>query len=277
MTRLLPLTAVALCLAGEAAAQVKPGDAVAFIACPIAQDTGPDTDLCFFAEHRGERILLLNPPDTGGPELKHKVLVEGVVTDAPRLCGALRIDGRFTPLRELSPECDTLLPFDGKTVVPAGSAFSVVQRRTGLDELAARAEKDPSLSVLPMTQPEPPPPPPPARPYAARSLELTYLFDSDRGQGPAMGELVALADYAKAIKARSVTVEAYRGATRLEDGALLTEVDGMAQRRAEKLKGLLAGLGVPAASITARWIEKPRPADGRDDWRERKAIVSVTP
>ena len=274
----LPVLVMASALVAAAAqAAPAPGDAVSFIACPIARDTGPETDLCFFAEHRGERFALLNPPDTGGPELGHKVLVEGVVTDKPRLCGGLQLEGRFTPLRELSPECNVLLPFDGKTTIAAGSAFSVVQRRTGLQELAERAEREPAISILPVTQPPAPAPPLPPKPYPSRSLTLDYLFDSDRGQGPQLSELIALVDYAKAIKAQRLIINTRRAASRLDDGQVLTETEGMGRRRADKLTAIISGLGFSEDRIVARVSEEPPAPDGRDDWRARRAVVTVEP
>lgn len=275
--RALALALTAAFASTHVLAAPAPGDAVSFIACPIARDTGPDTDLCFFAEHRGESFALLNPPDTGGPELGHQVLVEGVVIDKPRLCGGLQLEGRFTPLRELSPQCNVLLPFDGKTTIAAGSAFSVVQRRTGLQELAARAEREPAVSILPVTQPPAPSPPLPPMPYPTRSLTLDYLFDSDRGVGPQLSELIALVDYAKAIKARRVTIRTQRAASRLDDGQVLNEVPGMGRRRADKLTTIIAGLGFATDRIVTQVSEEPPTPDGREDWRARAATVTVEP
>src|ERR1700726_2388765 len=76
------------------AAEPAPGTAISFLACPIARDTGPDTDLCFFAEHDGTRYALVNPPDWGVPQLKHRVLVEGHVKEGASSCGAVGIEGR---------------------------------------------------------------------------------------------------------------------------------------------------------------------------------------
>ena len=64
------------------------GTPLSFVSCPIARDTGPDTDLCFFAEYEGARYALVNQPDWGNMQLKHKVLVEATVMDGPPVCGA---------------------------------------------------------------------------------------------------------------------------------------------------------------------------------------------
>ena len=83
---------VALLMAGVAAAAQPVGAAVSFVTCPIARDTGPDTDLCFVAEYEGALYALTNPADFGAPQLKHRVLVEGRIKMGRR--SAARSAGR---------------------------------------------------------------------------------------------------------------------------------------------------------------------------------------
>ena len=66
MNRQCMLATFVLCAARTAGGGESPpadGTHIVFRACPVAQDTGPDTDLCFFAMHRGIRYGLRNPPD----------------------------------------------------------------------------------------------------------------------------------------------------------------------------------------------------------------------
>ena len=93
-------TLIGLLVAADAVAEARAGDAVSFVACPIAQERGPEEDLCFFAEHRGERYSLRTQiVEDVGPLLKHKILVEGVVRDAERVCGALQLEGMASAIR----------------------------------------------------------------------------------------------------------------------------------------------------------------------------------
>ncbi len=118
----------ALCMSVVLAATVAwgaepPGTPVSFVACPIARDTGPDTDLCFIAEHDGNRYALVNPPDWGVPQLRHRVLVEGRVTQGS-FCGATVIEGRASVLPDIDDSCNVLLPFDGVIKGIAGGVFN---------------------------------------------------------------------------------------------------------------------------------------------------------
>jgi hypothetical protein len=258
----------ALALAGTAAAAPAVGAYVSFIACPIARDTGPDTDLCFLAEHQGERYALTNPADFGNPQLKHRVLVEGRVVEGSA-CGATRLDGRVSIFTELDPACDQVLPFDGAVRGVAGGVFNsgTPEQRARAQDLARRAEADPSLSIQPV-MPDPPPPAP------VRSLTVLFPFNSDRGSGPDMLSLTALVAVAKA-GIDPVEIFAARGASKLSDGTVLTEQAGMGRRRAEKLAAILSGLGVDPARLRVRWDDVAPAPSGADDWRLRRAEIRL--
>src|SRR5208283_3530544 len=62
-----------------------------FVACPIVRDT--KTVPCFLAEYEGELYYLGIQQDITSefhpPQLKHEVLVEGQVAEAPRVCGGI--------------------------------------------------------------------------------------------------------------------------------------------------------------------------------------------
>ena len=67
-----------------------PGDHLNFVACPIMRDT--DIVPCWLAEYDGETYFLGIQTDIGGwtpPQFSHKLLVEGRVTDLPRVCGGI--------------------------------------------------------------------------------------------------------------------------------------------------------------------------------------------
>ncbi|MES2605215.1 MAG: hypothetical protein V4603_09765, partial [Pseudomonadota bacterium] len=106
---------------------------ISFVACPIIQDT--NTVPCWLAEHEGELYFLGIQTDASGwapPWLGHKLLVEGTVTDNPRVCGGIVLESKDTPydrrsagksggvelpnppvtsvMRELDANCRTMLP-----------------------------------------------------------------------------------------------------------------------------------------------------------------------
>lgn len=255
------------------------GTPVSFVACPVARDTGPDTDLCFFAEHDGSRYALVNPPDWGAPQLKHRVLVEGRVKDGAPVCGATPLDGRASVLiDELDESCNVILPFDGVVTGTAGGVFNsgTPQQRAYAQDLARRAAAAPALSVEPAIL-DPPVIRPPAPPFAPRSLVISYPFDSTRGPGPDMLKLRDLAVYARVSKAASVQITGYRATSRLSDGREMTEGQGVAESRAEKVAGILAALGVAKKVTRVSWQADALVGTGDGDWRNRKVEITVTP
>src|SRR5579885_2519716 len=84
-----------------------------FIACPIVRDT--KTVPCFLAEYQGELYYLGIQQDITAefhpPQLKHEVLVEGRISEGPRICGGIPLKPlAISVLKEVNPACNTLLP-----------------------------------------------------------------------------------------------------------------------------------------------------------------------
>ena len=269
---------ITLFMSGVAAAAPAVGAAVSFVACPVARDTGPNTDLCFSTEYDGVVYALSNPPDWGAPQLKHRVLVEGVVRDGPSACGGLPLDARVSVLSEIDSACDRILPFDGVIVGVAGGVFNSgpAEQRARMADLARRAQGDePALSVLPIAA-DPAPAAAFLPPFAARSFTVYYPFDSDRASGPDMIEVVDLVRYAVASRAR-VRIVSRQGVSKLSNGVLLAEPGGTAKRRADKLAAIMVGLGVAADAVTTEAIASAAAPDGVEDWRDRRIEVQVVP
>mgnify|MGYP001058602512 CR=1 FL=1 len=260
------LTPVLIALATFGAAQ--PGESVSFVACPVAQHLGPDRDVCFFTEHRGRRYALTNPPDWGAPQLGHKVLVEGVVTDRPAECGGIVLEGRVSVMPELSLECNTIAPLTPEI------AASLDRRNPRADEIAAELAaiaRDPARSLHPVR----------LRLDATATVALGrvetiyYPFESDRSSGPDAIRLVELAKLASATQGAHIRIRSYRGASRLDDGTVLSERRGMAQQRADKVAGILKGLGAERATFDITVFEDDTEPKGREDWKLRRVEISV--
>jgi outer membrane protein OmpA-like peptidoglycan-associated protein len=89
-----------------------------------------------------------------------------------------------------------------------------------------------------LRQPEPPVPP-----FVPKTFDI--LFDVDQGisfRHPRI--LTAIVRYANEVQATEVTVQGNRAAFLLSDGKLLTESEGIAERRARQVAELLAGARV---------------------------------
>jgi outer membrane protein OmpA-like peptidoglycan-associated protein len=261
-----------------AAAEPPAGKYLSFLACPIARDTGPVTDVCFLAEHNGEQYALANPPDWGVPQLHHRVLVEGLVKEGPLVCGARPFEGRTSVMSELAAECGTVLPYDEIVKGAAGGVFNSGSpaQRAHAEELLRRAQSEPRATIEPAIL-DPPAPPVPTLPFETRTLTVIYPFASTRGSGPDMVKLRDLAAYAGIAKARRVSVMGYRAISLLEDGSELTEPANLARARAEKIAGILVRLGVNAKLVQVRWEDAAIPGSGREDWRNRRAEISIEP
>jgi len=240
---------------------------VNFIACPVAQDTGERSDVCFFVRHEGVRYGLSSPPDWGNPQLGHKLLVEGVVTDGPQACAGVTIEGRASVLPELSPECDEIAP-----ATPEILALELGRRPDITEEQRAMILADPSSSLqivrlraLPVPE------------VALDRTETIYFpFERDRASGPDAMVMLELARLAEATPGVEISVRAFRGATLLDNGETLTEREDMAQMRGEKLVGILSGLGAPEGSIHLEIVDAVPESTGKADWQSRRVEVHLS-
>lgn len=252
--------ALVLALVPMTAFTQRPGERLNFVACPIVRDTA--TVPCWLTEHEGELYYLGIQTDVSAefhpPYLGHEVLVEAVVSDAPRICGGIVLDPvRISVMPELEPACDTRLPAEARYTID----FNPRPPGPSGGRLAFAGSRPEPESVEP--------------PQGPREFVLT--FDVDRGvafRHPR--EIMAIAEHAAATNAGRVSVFGSRGATRLDDGTLVTESADIGRRRAEQIAHLLEGVGVEA-EIVVDWAREPAAADGVEDWRSRSVRVRVEP
>lgn len=236
------------------------GTRLSFVSCPIVRDTR--TVPCWLSDYAGDRYYLTIQSDVSAevqpPMLGHQVLVEGVVSAAPQICGGVVLsEVRLSVMPELDANCRTQLPAEDRYPVdfnprPPGPS-------------AGRLAFDPAPGAAAA----------PPVPKGTQSIEV--YFDFDRAvsfRHPA--ELVALLQVARQIGAKSMRITGVRGAHRLSDGTLLRESPAIGQRRAEDVAKLLAGAGLALPAVTS-WIDGIDDADGIDDWRSRRVTVVLTP
>lgn len=232
-----------------------------FVSCPIVQDT--PTVPCWLSEYEGEQYYLGIQTDISAdfdpPYLGHQVLVEGIVSDEPRICGGVVLKPvTVSPLPELDQSCSVIRPAVPQFTVP------FAPRPPGPS--GGRLAFDPPPSSSAALKP----------PYGARSFELFYDVDM-LVMGRHSGLLTEIFDYAKKIPGARLKVEAGRGASKLSNGRVLTERAGIAKARAEEIAELFEGAGVSRSAIELTWREDPDTADGIDDWRSRRVTVRVEP
>jgi len=254
-------TAVALLLA-TASTSAAPGPHRNFVACPIVRDTS--TVPCWLAEYEGEQYFLTLQTDVSAPvnppQLGHQVLVEGVVSNEPRICGGIVLKPVvLSVLPELDNSCSTVLP---------------AEERYNLTFEPPRPP-GPSKGRLAF---DPPPQAAAARPApeaaaGPRTFALQYDFDGLVAFRHAQ-QLQQIYEFALKSKTTRVEITAYRAASMLSNDTLFAEREDIGRRRAEQLASLLKDAGLPGVTIDVRWRDAARP-DGVNDAALRRAEVLV--
>ena len=243
---------VAVCAVAGADA---PGDRRSFVACPIVRDTS--TVPCWLAEYQGELYFLTLQTDVSAPVnppwLGHRVLVEGVVSDEPAICGGRVLKPlALSVLPELDASCNTLLPAEDRYNLgfepprPPGPS----RGRLAFGDPASRA------SELP------------------RAVTLQYEFDGMVAFRHAQ-KLQQLLDAARATQASELRITGYRSASRLSDGSVMRERATIGRERAQQVEELLRGAGLEGVRFTLRTVDRSKKPDGVGDAAQRRVDVEI--
>ena len=258
---LICLTAGAVIGACSDAAIKPPETQRDFVACPIVQDT--PTVPCYLAEYDGELYYLGIQTDISAdfdpPFFGHKALIEGTVTNEPRICGGIVLKPVMaSPLPELDKSCNEFRPDAGEYTVPF-------------------APRPPGPSGGRLAYQKPPAPPEVLKPpYQPRDFELQYDFDM-LVMGRHADVLNKIFNYAQEVGASRVVVTGYQAQTLLSDGSVMTETEDLAKRRAEEVADLLKQAGLDTIPIEVTSVDEPIKGTGVGDWHNRKTIVRVEP
>jgi hypothetical protein len=253
-------SAALVLVSAVAAAQVAPPDVRNFVSCPIVRDTS--TVPCWLSEYEGELYYLGIQTDISAefhpPYLGHKVVVEGRVSNQPRICGGIVLEPvKISVVPELDKNCDTILPVDDRYQVD----FSPRPPGPSGGRLAFQNAAPPPQTAQPLEGP--------------REFTIDYSFDG-KVEGRNASDLSAILRYAETIGATRIKIVGHEGGVLLSSGTLLQEKAGMAQARAEEAASLLKGGGLAALSFEVSW-EPTAAADGVDDWAARRTEVTVLP
>lgn len=254
------VTLALMCVAGTASAAAPPANHRNFVACPIVRDTSSVP--CWLAEYEGETYFLTIQTDVSAPVnppwLGHKVLVEGTVSDEPRICGGIVLKPvALSVMQELDGSCNTVLPAEERYNLP----------------FEPPRPPGPSKGRLafgdPVTKPQS------AAAVTSKSFELRYEFDTlvmFRHAQP----LQQILEHAKQSGATKVGITGYRAATLLSNGQLMLEDKEMGRRRAEQVADLLRGAGLTDLQYDVKWQDETKRARGIDDAALRRVQVVVS-
>ena len=227
-----------------------------FIACPIVRDT--KTVPCFLAEYDGELYYLGIQQDITAefhpPQLKHDVLVEGHISEGPRVCGGIPLKPlSISVLKEVNPACNTLLPAEPGVDAPPAAR--------GAGPASHRLITEPAPAAEALT--------------GRQEFTIPFAFNDDYVEFGSIAIVRRAAAYATKIGASATKVTGYRGTSLLSNGEHLVEKLKIAEKRAQNIAMLLQGLGV--AGVTADWKTDPEPGDGKTDPSRRRVTIAVIP
>jgi outer membrane protein OmpA-like peptidoglycan-associated protein len=236
---------------------------VSFLACPTLRDTTPN---CWSAQHEGETYFIgaqRGPSDSYLPQMKHQVLVEGVVTSEPRVCGGIVLRPlRVSVLPELNLGCDTpVMPAEGVTppVLPARSSDATSTKPS--DVLGPIG----SFMRTPVPQP----------PFTDRQFRIEFDFGTDVLTDQMQRRVIEILTYAATAKARLYVIRGYSAVSLLTNGQRLAEPAQLGAQRARKVADIFANLGAPRDKLRVESEPRPEEPDGRADAARRRVTVSI--
>ena len=182
-----------------------------FVACPIVRDTA--TVPCWLAEYEGQLYFLTLQTDVSAPVnppwLGHRVLVEGVVSEEPNICGGKVLKPVvLSVLPELDATCNTILPAEERY------------------NLTFEPPRPPGPSGGRLAFGNPAPRGSTVATPGPRTITLQYGFDGTVvfRHAQALQQILEAAQRSKAVR---VEVVGYRAAVLLSNGTTMTEKAGI--------------------------------------------------
>jgi len=238
---------------GTVGSALADGKHVAFVGCPVMRDMELPARPCWLAQD-GDKLYFLAmqadtfPPVTFyGPQLKHRVLVEGEESEGEKVCGGVPVNHvKVSVLPEIDLTCDTVLPQSGFSPGPEARPSPPFRKGRGL-------ASDPTYP----RQPSYKRPPPPQPPFEQRTFRLNFGFGEDFVHLPESFVITSAAMYFDDIKGHKVKIDVYRDRVELTNGTILEEDTTVAQRRLDRMLNLLTAWGVPPARIETRLSQQP--------------------
>jgi len=232
---------------------------VSFVSCPIVRDTSSVP--CWLAEYEGVLYFLTLQTDVSAPVnppwLGHKVLVEGVVSGEPDICGGRVLKPvTLSVMQELDGSCNTLLPAEERY------------------NLTFEPPRPPGPSRGRLAFGNPTPAGAPTAGAAPRDFTLQYEFDGMVAFRHAQ-TLQRILDAARATKATELKITGFRSASRLSNGLVMRERESIGQERAEQIRTLLQGAGLNGVRYTLEVKDLSKRPNGTEDAAHRRADVTI--
>jgi outer membrane protein OmpA-like peptidoglycan-associated protein len=254
-----------------------------FVSCPIVRDTS--TVPCWLAEYEGELYYLTIQSDVSAPVtppwLGHRVLVEGTVTKAERICGGVVLSPvRLSVLPERDASCNTMLPAEAKYDLTFEPPRPPGPSKGRLAFAGPAAPAGPGVTAAPGATTAPAAPAAargsraPAAAAGDREIVIQYDFDGLVGFSHA-GVLSQALEAARQAKAQTIEIVGYRGAVLLSNGQRMLEDAAMGQRRAEQVANLLRGAGLTSPAYKVTWTDQTAGVTGTDDHLTRRVVITV--
>jgi outer membrane protein OmpA-like peptidoglycan-associated protein len=254
---------LALAMLTTAVATADSARDIVFVGCPILRNTELP---CWLGESGGELYYLGAQGDLTSdfypPQFDHRMLVEGIVTDA-RICGGVVLKPvKVSVLPEVDQTCNVTLP---------AMAYSDPPHERGPGPSGARG-----------VAPTPPARPTPVAykpPFTTQTFNVAFDADGQRLWAAAQSAIQNAAHYATAAGASTIHVTGYRAAIRLSDGHEYVEQPWLAERRARVVEQALRTLDLPArAKLIVDWRSNPVASQGIEaDARTRHVSIVVSP
>lgn len=252
----------AACVIAQSAIATAADGVLNFVSCPIVRDTSSVP--CWLTEYEGQLYFLTIQSDVTSPVtppwLGHRVLVEGVVSKEPSICGGVVLKPvHLSVLPERDASCNVMLPAESKfdlTFEPPRPPGPSKGR------LAFDAAPSAPSSTAPVSGP--------------REFTIPYDFDALVGFNHAR-VLTDILEHARSVNAVAIDIVGYRGAVRLSNGQTMAEDAGIAARRAEQVATLLRGANLTQPAYTVRSQDDTAQATGMNDYRIRRVVVTVRP
>jgi hypothetical protein len=247
---------------------------LSFVACPILVDSEP-TPL-WLTEYQGETYFLRAQQnlsaDVHHPQLLHAVLVEGMVSDEPRIGGGVVLNPlQLSIMRELDPACNEMRPATTGVGVklakrppgPGPSGDRRDQRNIQRIALIKKLEKPRGEYVRdPAAQVE-------------QSFDVEFEFDSDFMYS--YPRVTAAVKLFKDMDAERIEVDVYRGSALLDGGRVIVERDDVVDDRIARLFEIFDDYRVERSAIAVTLHREPATPDGIHDFANRHVVLRVKP
>jgi outer membrane protein OmpA-like peptidoglycan-associated protein len=270
-------TLAATLLSLGAAASSADANRRVFVGCPLIRDTAEVP--CWLASDGTTLYYLGLQVDISAPfhppQLKHKVLVEGVIADEPAICGGVVLKPvTISVLPELDGACDTILPAEGYRIddPPRGAGPSNRGKRVASDPAPPPATAATSSAPAPAPASSAPAA---SAPLLRKTFRVPFAFDSLYMDVHAFPTVLAAARYASGAPGAHIEVIGYRGSVRLTDGRLLVEYARISRDRAEKVGRALEQLNIAGSATSIRWRTRPEPP--AESPGSRRVEITVMP